>query len=526
MLYQKGYATVLTLVLFSALGLSLFAMFNSGQIVTHKLKLQNAVDAATYSSVNVVAREMNYMAYTNRAMVSNQLAIGQMVGLYSWHRKTKDTVDTLDTAATFLTAFPPTSAIGASLQNATSLIAKAFKDFDPFLKNTIKLGISFEKPAITALSVSQEGVHLATSAILLNTFDVVLQDNNDAKGDSKNKIEYSALIPAKLFQSIESKFIDRVSSPTTNFNGVGGGLADYDAFASIIKQTDDGFVHNRNNMWLDLYVPPGLINVFVGLIDPGKAWRSIDGEVRIHDNGGSDFDRKVDGSSYNWEWSAMDTVSLWVKYKYLSPKWWDPFRTKTKDREWIPIGGGAAHASKKPTSSDDIYDSYYDPPSLWNWNQSVKRGKWGDAGYNQKSAKNAASNDSNKKLGATSQLHSFYKFKKKNQEIIGPEFIALVSKDQSGVRTRNQVIENQTGNPVPNNGSFNIEKEGNLADGNNILAIAKAQVYFSRSPDSGFGRDDSKQEVGNLFNPYWQVRLTKYSSAEIQAAKLVLKNAP
>ena len=87
---QSGYAAVLTLILFSALALSLLAMFNSGQIVTHKIKLQNAVDAAAYSTSVVVSRELNFMAYTNRAMIANQVAIGQVVGMVSWLKMMKE----------------------------------------------------------------------------------------------------------------------------------------------------------------------------------------------------------------------------------------------------------------------------------------------------------------------------------------------------------------------------------------------------------------------------------------------------
>lgn len=61
-----------------------FSLFKSGKITSNKMQLQNAADAAAYSMSMVEARDLNFAAYLNRAMVANEVAIGQMVGLASW----------------------------------------------------------------------------------------------------------------------------------------------------------------------------------------------------------------------------------------------------------------------------------------------------------------------------------------------------------------------------------------------------------------------------------------------------------
>ena len=66
--------------------LSLVFLYKAGRITSEKMELQNAADAAAFSVAVVEARDLNYMAYTNRAMVANEVAIGQLVGLASWAR--------------------------------------------------------------------------------------------------------------------------------------------------------------------------------------------------------------------------------------------------------------------------------------------------------------------------------------------------------------------------------------------------------------------------------------------------------
>ncbi len=61
-------------------------MFSMGEQSIEKIKLQNTADAAAYSAAVAEARDYNFSAYTNRAMVANQVAVAQFVGLTSWMR--------------------------------------------------------------------------------------------------------------------------------------------------------------------------------------------------------------------------------------------------------------------------------------------------------------------------------------------------------------------------------------------------------------------------------------------------------
>jgi hypothetical protein len=63
---------------------ALFFLFNAGQLSSEKTKLVNAADAVAYSVGVMDARTLNFLAYTNRAMLANTVAIAQLVSLSSW----------------------------------------------------------------------------------------------------------------------------------------------------------------------------------------------------------------------------------------------------------------------------------------------------------------------------------------------------------------------------------------------------------------------------------------------------------
>ena len=80
----SGQALVPAL-LFLLIGcIGLYVAFNSFQMTSAKIKLQNTADAAAYSAAVLQARDYNFSAYTNRAMVANQVTAAQVVALKSW----------------------------------------------------------------------------------------------------------------------------------------------------------------------------------------------------------------------------------------------------------------------------------------------------------------------------------------------------------------------------------------------------------------------------------------------------------
>lgn len=81
---QSGQALVYGLFMLMAGAVALFFLFNVGQLTHEKTKLVNTSDAVAYSAGIMHARAMNHMAYTNRALVADEIAIAQSVSLASW----------------------------------------------------------------------------------------------------------------------------------------------------------------------------------------------------------------------------------------------------------------------------------------------------------------------------------------------------------------------------------------------------------------------------------------------------------
>ncbi len=81
---QRGQAAAFVAVTLVLVLVALTFLYKAGKITSEKMRLQNAADAAAYSVVVIEARDLNFAAYINRAMVANEVAIGQLVGLHSW----------------------------------------------------------------------------------------------------------------------------------------------------------------------------------------------------------------------------------------------------------------------------------------------------------------------------------------------------------------------------------------------------------------------------------------------------------
>lgn len=60
----------------------IFFVMSSGRAVNEKINLVNAADAAAYSGAQITARQLNFMAYTNRAMIANEVAIGHSLSFH------------------------------------------------------------------------------------------------------------------------------------------------------------------------------------------------------------------------------------------------------------------------------------------------------------------------------------------------------------------------------------------------------------------------------------------------------------
>lgn len=504
---QRGQVIPMTVIFIAAVLLSLWVMYDSGQIMTEKIRLQNTVDSVAYSSATLVARDLNFIAYTNRAMVANQVAIGQMVGLSSWAAMMKTMGRNLDYFGTLVAWVP---GIGQAIKAYTQAVKQATKVLANITDEVAEEVIPLNDEVIRALSAAQQTFHRGMQGTIPR-FGRRIARRNDPQA---RPVTFGLVGPGAAFANWSGQIGQQYDNP----GRYGPRLAKkrYAEFEKIINQSRDPFSRRRS------------YHMGHPLSGPG-----YDTEKR----GGSDLIRSADPYSgkYEWDWTAMDTVSLDVEIGKT------PFGCALCFH--VPLGWGAAHALQQ-TGRYFNYDpsSNYgeegqaagggQPPRCTGRDCRVggdkeqpvrsggqghrqrvypffqsRRSRWGSAWDNDNAAELASYEHARHDLTGSDELHGlqpFYAFRDSGQaHDYGPGIIVLYEKDAADMAlaadtaaTRAGILDTGT------RGSF-------------ITAAAKARPYFARPTDlAQFARLDGRYEYGNLYNPFWQPRLVKLSSVE------------
>lgn len=156
---QKGQAIVAALIIMLLSVSGLVLMYNTGQSTSEKWRVVNAADAAAYSGGLWVARQLNFMAYTNRAMIANHVAVGHFVSFVSWARNTEQNIEFLDTIAT---AIPPVKPFTEAAEKYAEL----------YLEVTERFG----KGYVRAIDLFNRGLYASQLAARVNLNGLVVND--------------------------------------------------------------------------------------------------------------------------------------------------------------------------------------------------------------------------------------------------------------------------------------------------------------------------------------------------------------
>lgn len=90
---QRGQALIYGLFMLLCGLVALFFVFNTGQLTAEKTRLINTADAVAYSAGVLHARALNFDAYTNRALMANEVMTAQTVSVASWVQYAKGHVN-------------------------------------------------------------------------------------------------------------------------------------------------------------------------------------------------------------------------------------------------------------------------------------------------------------------------------------------------------------------------------------------------------------------------------------------------
>jgi hypothetical protein len=207
---QSGQALVFGLFVVFVGSIALFFLFNTGQVSAEKQRVTNTADAAAYSAALWRARVLNYHAYSNRAMIANEVAVAQTLTLLSEVQHFKNLSACLAsrqgdgnrtcTADARILAYVPY--VGQALQYANT----ALNYYDRALRYVGTAEIAWRSGFINrGLSASQEALHLTTS---FATVQLVIARQVTRANDANFSV---AMVPDE-FSLAGNEFTTRYSS--------------------------------------------------------------------------------------------------------------------------------------------------------------------------------------------------------------------------------------------------------------------------------------------------------------------------
>ena len=488
---QKGQSLLWVMGFLATMAVAFAGVYSVGQTTSEKQKIVNAVDAAAYTGAMVEARALNLTAYANRAEIANEVLIAQVISLQSWVDYLKTSISSFQTIAEVLgkIPFPPTVIALNAIARALSVIEKALeKAADPGLTGlapaTIFAVERYYDLMNGALKVVFGTVGTASMAYAAQTAAENVLAANVATHNGKidtapvaiHKIEL-AVLNAKAWNSSFQYY--KKNQPA--------GSADdgrYNA-SEILKISRDEFSTDRKG-------PNGLLAILWGTASIGGC--SIPGVEVGANREGSTLLKTYD------RWEAQDTSEYYIASGFRCNK------------TGIPYGWGRSTAAKEKMKGDEKTDI----------NQTAGSELFA---YKDGNVKKNSGWTGVKELWDVKRDANDYPDAAFNPGAETLTFAIAAAKPKANIRNNESLnfMNQSTTSPL---GSADAKAD---YQNGQIAAKAEAKVFFARpaknSQDftgTSLFRNDNHKEIANLYNPYWQVRLTNTSTlTNIATSKLL-----
>jgi len=492
---------VFTLLFGIATALITLVLFNSGILANTKSRLQNAADAGAYSAGVLQARDHNFSAYLNRAMVANQVAVVQIASLKSYLEDAAATRKRMDGAVLSLEALLPDSK--PEWEFAESLpVATTHAAFSAFAGPAVS-GLD---ALIKAFEVAQEAHHVATAINMAQVANEAIKRN-----DPQAQLTSGAFLVGRTVLQVHAwgnaTRQHRANDPSA--------VADRFADVTVSSNSTDGFTRNRPSTptarWRFTEVKPCKLL-------PNHAYSST--FFAFAHAGGSFL------GSDKKRWLSLDATlgGGFATCTFWYPCWTGICYTTTS---WPLIdddivgGSGGAVAGRSGGYSDDT--GYRNNPAA-----SDHYGAALISPLTFVPAKMRYEQGPGTSLDTAGGLQNYYRDARdptitpadQAPERNGGAYAVTIEAERTGSTIRT------SGKLLP--GSDAVQLQDGLR-GDTLrrpsCSCTAAQSYFYRSKSDGAGltrtgwaRSDGKTEVANLFSPYWQARLSDRSVADRSAS--------
>ncbi len=459
---QSGQVLPLGLVLVVFCVVGALMLFNTGQVASDKMRLANAADAAAYSGALWQARALNYQAYSNRAMVANQVAIGQAVSLNSWMNYAAVTSEHIATA---LKPVPVLNIVTSGIQAG---VAAA----DTVVSLSTQAMLTLSTVATKALSSSQNAMIAAAGYSSSDVMSVVAS-TTDPRFTTNSRYGIQATGQNVLEWLSFNEQYTKKDKPAMKER------------QSLIMASRDRFTRQRN--W-DLF----------------GTWMPIDTSlIRYADlvrEGNTRLTAVDTPNGLEWEWMSKDTLSIQTKKLR--------FGRSSKKAE-VPIAWASSFANSR-SSRRAIKKQQCGMLAVL----GISFGK------QKKCVKFVRKNRTAEELADTN-FRSFGTGRRTLRPLTGykgvQSFWVLSDKARKAERARLN-IKVEVSLPVSTlRESDKILQADILSNpvvvaGNALSSISIATVSYQRPNDNFLNK--SRLEKANAYNPYWQVQLAPVSTTE------------
>lgn len=445
---QRGQILPLGLALLALSMMGIFVLYNTGQVASDKMRLANSADAAAYSGALLQARALNFQAYSNRAMVANQVSMAQAVTLNSW---VKYGAVSSENISTVLKPIPVINVLAQGIQTGFKEVEKVITPISESLLsavNTVNRG----------LSLSQEAMFMSTFAAIPDVVQSVV-----AKTDDRFSVD-TAYSTIGLSENLKN-WGDFTQSIDTDDSTAMKQRVD------MINQSRDAFTAERNwkffkNFWF--YSTPLLRH-------------------RLYREGRTELMQVVKNDELHWEWKAKDTLSLhnrlwrWRGTKKIEAPigWSRSFANSLQEEATIDPNACSSALSFRNSSHCS---------RLLGMNRSAEM--FADTGV--RSPVSGIQTDS--ALDGYSGLNSHRSLSSQSLEA---EFPILQLKIEVSMPIVNARLSDQTS-------VGEMFKAPGVGLGGVMSSISNAEVFYQR-PDENL---DGELEYANGYNPYWAVKLS------------------
>ncbi len=312
----KGQALPVGLALIVMGALATLVLFNTGKLATEKSNAANTADAAVYSGLVWQARTLNFQAYTNRAMVANQVSIAQLVSIGSWTNYGRISARNLDYAIGWIPVVAP----------FTKAALNVMTQVENIVQNAAKVAIPIINAINSVLSVAQEAVYNASYVVTPEVVSSIVKSNDPRYRASSTYALAAQSRNAAAWEGLSQRY--------------SGDSEEIQRKVDVIESSRDAFSTSRS--WSRIKPLPS--RIYVTPID----------RFQIIKEGGTRLVRSGD----SWEWRGKDTLSVH----------WDHFscwRCKWRSQE-LPMGWGQNYAYS---------DSQCPGGDCSNWMRSNRRGE-------------------------------------------------------------------------------------------------------------------------------------------------------